>query len=325
MGQSNGNRGSIDKSSSLCNIYIYREGVIKVNLGDYESHLRFERQLATTTIANYISFVKEFLQQIKKHPNDCKREDVKGFIEHLRKSRCLSNSSVSNYVIVLRSYYTWLADLTRDQELIEMSFYLSNIVKIKRDSKVTVVPTPEEVAKLRKALQAHKAAIELNKSSPLYKLILRDSALIELLITTGIRSNELRNLKVSDIFLEDRIIIIRVGKGSKQRVSTFTQNAQVALKEYLEESRLASDDLMFPIKQGNMVNYIILRWAKRAGINTKIHAHSFRHYFITESQRQGVSIEVVADQVGHRSLNTTRGYTHHNIEYLKDRYKHCNI
>lgn len=296
-----------------------------MDLEDFRDYLLYERHLVDTTIHNYITFIKELHKFCNKSPSEIVRDDFRAFIQYLEKDRQLSGATVSNYMNAYRTFYNWLADKTQDKNILSISFFLSKIVKVKRNSKVTIVPTPEDVERLRKALWSHKEAWSFSKSNQMYNLVLRDIALIELLISTGARSAELRNLTYSDIDLENTTILIRVGKGGKQRMALFNDRAGMALSQYFENVVFNPDDLIFPIKQGNMVNYIIHRWAVRAGINQKIHAHSFRHYHITHAQMMGVPDQVVADQVGHNSLNTTRGYTHFNLQYRRENYKKTSL
>lgn len=291
---------------------------------NFEKYLKYERQLAGTTITYYLSFINEFKTFLKEELAGATREDIREFIMHLQE-RGLRKASIANYIIAFRSYFNWMADLTRDKQIIEMSFFLSKIIKTRRDRSISIVPSIEEVLKLRKTMEAYKQATSFQIQSPLYKTILREIAMIELLITTGIRSKELRSLRFCDIDLYKKIILVRVGKGGQQRISLFNESAECALKEYFGNNNFCADDLVFPLKQGNVLNYILKKWAKKANINEKIHAHSFRHYFITESQRQGVPVEFVAEQVGHRNLNTTRAYSHFNIEFLREKYQACKI
>lgn len=296
-----------------------------MNLDDFSAHLKYERQLSPNTINNYVAFVRELTDYLKKDLGDASREDMRSFFRFIDEVRGISKSSASNYIIAFRSAYNWMADTTQDESIIKMSFFLSKIMRIKRTSKIPPIPTNQEIVKLRKTLEAYKLAASFNRNSAFFNSILRETAVIELLATTGLRSNELRNLRHRDVDLVNRIIYIRVGKGDQQRMSLFDSPAHVALSEFLGNHSFEDSALLFPYKQGNVLNCIIKKWATRAGINDKIHAHSFRHYFITESQRQGVRMEIVAEQVGHRSLNTTKGYSHYNIEFIRDQFKSCKI
>lgn len=289
---------------------------------NFKDHLRYERRNKANTIHNYVTYVSNIQTFTGKSMAELTREDIRAFIKDLE-DRKFCKSSISNYVIAWRSYYSWLGDKTRDPEIIAMSFFLTKIIKIKKDFRVTETPSMDEVNRLRQTLNAYKAAMAFNRKGVLYRAVLRDIALIELLATAGLRSNELRNLRRDEVDLEENVLFVRVGKGDRQRVSLFGNSAKIALEEYFKEHDFAPSANIMP-KRGNMINYIIRRWAKRAGINEKIHAHSFRHFFITESLYQGIPIESVADQVGHVNINTTRGYNHSNVSTLKAKYKNFN-
>jgi integrase/recombinase XerD len=293
-------------------------------LRDFKQYLQYDRQLTAGTIHNYLTFSKKCQTFIDKDFYHIERDDVRRFIRYLEE-RGHCKATIANHVIALRSFYVWMSDATRDPHVIEISFYLSKILKIRKEKSIPVVPSIAEIKKLRGTLYAYKKATSFSPSSDIHKQVLKEIAMIELLITTGLRSNELRHLCFGDVNLETGMLMIRVAKGSQQRVSLFNGSASAALKDFFESNHFERDDILFPIKQGNILNYIIKKWSKRASINQKIHAHSFRHFYITETQRQGVEISVVADQVGHRNLNTTRSYTHLDLEYRRERLKHCKI
>jgi integrase len=149
--------------------------------------------------------------------------------------------------------------------------------------------------------------------------------MIELFITAGLRSKELRGLRCQDVDIENKIILIKYGKGGYQRISLFGDSCVNILKEYFSVYNFAPDDIIFAMAQQNVINRTIKLWAAKAQINPHIHAHSFRHYFITESNRSGVPIEIIADQVGHRDLNSTRHYTHLDIEDVRAKYNNVTI
>ena len=294
------------------------------HLDDFKKYMEFERQRASATIHNYLSYATKLGSFIEKDFVHTSRENIRDFLADLSRQGH-SKAGISNYIVALRCFFNWLADTTRRQEIIQLSFFLLKIIKIKREKNIPTVPTPEEIAKLRKTFDNFKKAAKLTPHLAVFNKILREIAAIELLIGTGVRSNELRNLRFGDVDLENKIIYIKKGKGDKQRVSIFNGTASKALKEYFENSRFENADLIFNYKQGNLINYLIKRWTKQAEINPKLHAHSFRHYFITQSQRLGVDIEIVAQQVGHSNLNSTRHYTHFSADDLREKFKDCNI
>lgn len=293
-------------------------------MSKFKEYLLYERQLAETTIHGYIFFVSEFLKFTSKEVKEICREDIKDFIKYLR-NRGIQNSSISNYIISMRQFYNWLADLEREEKIVTLCFFLRKIVRIRRDKTVAEVPTKEELSKLRSTLHAYKQALSFNKKAYGYKIVLRDAAIIEMLIATGARNKEMRQMRVCDVDLKTKTVFIKQGKGGHQRVSVFGDLALETLKEHLEHSSLDPNAAVFVIRNGNMMNYIIKRWALRAGINQELHAHSFRHFHVTEAQKLGVPVQIVADQVGHVNLNTTRHYTHFDVSDRREKYGNCNL
>lgn len=245
-------------------------------------------------------------------------EDIHRFLVYL-KDKPMSGSSIVNYVYILRAYYNWAAYTKQNEKLSDVLLYLRNVVKIRKQPRFPYVPSPEDVIKLRNTLKSYTSVMSGDKNSQMYRKAITAYAIIELLITTGMRSKELRGLMVSDIDFEKRTIYIGNGKGDTQRYSLFGESAIAVLKEFILVHSLSMDSKLFAVKQANSLNYILKRWAKRAGVATKLHAHSFRHFFITEAQRRGIPAEIVARQVGHKNLNTTNHYTHFDTETLRDR------
>lgn len=291
-------------------------------LKEYRSYLSCERRLSDRTISSYSYFITKFLDFLSKDPTDVQTHDIKDFLQFMEnKGNC--NGSVSNYISALRAFYVWLSYINQLEKLAPISFFLSKVVRTRQDITATEVPTAGELERLRVVLQAYKHAASFNKKQPFYAMVLRDTAIIEMLVSTGARSQELRSITKEDINLETNEVIIKKGKGNRQRVAIFSEKAQETLKEYITNVPMEKEDRVFVVTQGNMINTIIRKWAKAAGINCKIHAHSFRHYHITEAQRKGVPMQVVADQVGHANLNTTRHYTHFDVQHRRDKYKDC--
>jgi site-specific recombinase XerD len=295
---------------------------------DFENYLRYERQLSERTTQNYLFLVSRFQKFLSQNPtkkelNNVTRQDISDFLRHLQEKNTVS--SVSLYVIALRCYYKWAHYFYKIESLGQIDSFLNNIVRTKRIRSVVVVPKKEEIVQLRTCLSQQLQFNSWNKNGRQYRDTLRAYAIIELLITTGLRSRELMELRQQDIDLENKRIFIKDGKGGHQRVILFGDSAVDVLREYCQINKFLPDETIFRMSQDNVAYRTVKLWAAKAGINLKIHPHSFRHYFITETQRQGVPVTSVATQVGHRSLNTTLGYTHWDIDSLEEQFKECKI
>jgi integrase/recombinase XerD len=140
------------------------------------------------------------------------------------------------------------------------------------------------------------------------KSIGRDIHLIQMGRMTGLRAGELANLKVRDLQLkgDDPIVIVHEGKGAKDRV--------VPLNPYLREklasftASMSRDQSLFGLTR-KTISMKTTTWSTKAGV-PHIHAHSMRHHLATTLLRDGVSLRVVQEILGHESLDTTMRYLH---------------
>ena len=157
---------------------------------------------------------------------------------------------------------------------------------------------------------------------------LRDRAMIELLYSSGIRSMELLDLTESMINFNERELRV-IGKGNKERITFFSDNAKKYLLEYIEKKKIVyrnvDKDIIFVNKNGDKLDSrslrrLITNYALKADINKEVTPHVFRHSFATEMLNNGVDIRYVQELLGHSSIATTQFYTHISKNMLKDVY-----
>lgn len=139
----------------------------------------------------------------------------------------------------------------------------------------------------------------------------RSQILLKLLYASGLRVSELVNLHLSDI--EGTSIMVRHGKGGKDRMTILPQSLATELQHYVRHYRLTA--LLFPSRKGTPlttrnVQAIIVRAAKRAGINKHVTPHKLRHSFATHLLEAGTDVRVIQELLGHSNLQTTQIYTH---------------
>ena len=160
----------------------------------------------------------------------------------------------------------------------------------------------------------------------------RDSAILELFFSTGLRLSELRSLNVKDINFKTREISVR-GKRGKIRVVFISPRAAEALQDYME-SRVDSLQPLFiraPEKaQSEMppgerfrlsrisIYNLVKKYALQAGIVTDPSPHTLRHSFATDLLRNGADLRSVQEMLGHKDLSTTQIYTHVTNPQLKE-------
>jgi hypothetical protein len=127
--------------------------------------------------------------------------------------------------------------------------------------------------------------------------------LIDTACLTGLRRAELANLKVADINLERQYLVVREGKGQKDRLIDLVPSLVEAFRLYLKGK--PPDQKVFGLAP-SAISDIITRAAHAAGV--PLHAHSLRDYFATSLVDEGVDLEIVRQLLGHANLNVTRRY-----------------
>ena len=154
----------------------------------------------------------------------------------------------------------------------------------------------------------------------------RDTAVLELLYSTGMRCSEIVGLLLDDIDMGNRSIRI-LGKGRKERWVPFGSPALLALTTYLKtRSKISGREPVFAGAHGKAlsdrtVRRIVARGLLRASIRTKASTHTLRHSFATHLLQRGGDLRSIQELLGHSSLSTTQRYTHVNPKYLLDIYK----
>ena len=151
----------------------------------------------------------------------------------------------------------------------------------------------------------------------------RDSAIVEVLYSCGLRVSELTSLRLSDLFFGEGYIRV-VGKGDKQRIVPVSSAARDKIQLYMEFRRpkQRSESTLFLNNRGMpltrvMVFNIIRGAANLAGIDKQISPHTLRHSYATHLLEGGANIREVQELLGHESILTTEIYTHLNSEHLR--------
>lgn len=148
---------------------------------------------------------------------------------------------------------------------------------------------------------------------------IRDRAMLELLYATGLRVSELVSLGVNQVDLEARVVLAR-GKGSKERLVPVGAPAAEALRAWLAGPRermlkgRRSKDLFVTPRGGRMTRQgfwkLLARYARAAGIHSRVTPHGIRHSFATHLLAGGADLRAVQAMLGHADVATTQIYTH---------------
>ncbi|MFZ9429719.1 MAG: site-specific tyrosine recombinase XerD, partial [Burkholderiaceae bacterium] len=155
---------------------------------------------------------------------------------------------------------------------------------------------------------------------------LRDRAMLELMYASGLRVSELVNLKTVHVNLRDGAMHI-TGKGAKERLVLFGEEANAWVQRYLQEGRATilagqnCEDLFVTARGSGMTRQmfwaLIKKHARVAGITVPLSPHTLRHAFATHLLNHGADLRAVQMLLGHADISTTQIYTHVARERLK--------
>ena len=185
---------------------------------------------------------------------------------------------------------------------------------------------PRKDLRIPTYLQEEEAVKLMTTSDKTNKSEERDTAVLELLYSTGMRCSEIVGLVRDDVDMDNRSIKI-LGKGRKERWVPFGSPAYLSITRYIKtRGRVLGGDPLFSGTRGRplsdrTVRRIVARGLVRADIRTKASTHTLRHSFATHLLQRGGDLRSIQELLGHSSLSTTQRYTHVNPKYLLDIYK----
>jgi len=154
----------------------------------------------------------------------------------------------------------------------------------------------------------------------------RDRAMFELMYSSGLRVGDISRLNVDDVDFESRMVLVREGKFSKDRMVPVSKVAMTFLKRYLDGRRRKSN-ILFTGQCGirlspNAINRRCKKWLDETGVYRKGYcAHSIRHSTAVHLLLNGADLRYVQELLGHESIETTVTYTHDLHENIKRIYR----
>lgn len=262
--------------------------------------------LSENTYNSYASDIKMF----KKYYNDSYGEelqqlihaDVAMYITYLKNNNSAS-STINRKVAAIKEYNLFLIDAGIQNDIVIRD---KNYIKIQKSMIPKQIPSQQEINKLK-----HFACRDEKNAK-------RDYCFISLLIYGGLRESEMVTIRLIDIKLNEKFINI-IGKGNKFRQIVINNYMYDAISEYLEErnSIKTENPYLFigqknkntkqPLNR-NFCNRLLDKYKDICKM-VKLHPHLLRAFFCTNAlHNAGYSIDQVANQAGHSSLNTTKGY-----------------
>lgn len=280
-------------------------------IDQYLLSLQVERNLSSNTIEAYERDLLQFREHceaegIEQDVTKIGHEHISGFMSALF-ANDVTHRTISRKLSAIRGLFRYLRvvdDIRKDPtELVDMPRYGSKVPEaLSLDDVENLIDAPDVTT-----LEGH-----------------RDRTMLELLYDTGLRVSELVNLRLREIDLNQRTLLI-TGKGDKQRLVPFGEFSAEALEEYLEDTRrqllkrhggAGATTYVFVTRRGTSMTRQafwknIKRYAFHAEIpEAKISPHKLRHSFATHMLERGMDLRIVQVLLGHSNINTTQIYTH---------------
>lgn len=253
------------------------------------------------TIAQYRITIMQLFREIRKNFTDMNVYDLRLFLA-VEKNRGVSNRTLENKRANLSAFFQWLTI----EELIDKN-PCAGIPPIKYIDKIRLPFSTVEIDRMRFACKTDK-----------------ERAIIEVLLSSGVRVSELSNMQIQDVDFNKLSIHITNGKGGKQRTVYINKVALSHLQKYLANRGDLGNYLFYNKKRDQLgvcgIRYILNEIAKRANVEN-VHPHRFRRTFATGLANRGMDIQEIRKLLGHSNLNTTLEYVYTSDENVYTSYQ----
>ncbi len=267
--------------------------------------MKIEKMASPSTIYGYNKETKKFIDYINyiniSDINLISTRTVRQYFYYAKENRGLCQSSISKIIAIVKSFFNYL----EEEEIITKN----PTRKIRVPKKVYRIPSVMSKYEVDLIIRSVDfASLRCRKNN------IRDKLVISLLYYTGIRKSELLNLNWTDINLSKSTLIIRRGKGGKDRLIPIHKEVTRLLDKYLDERLPLKTEALIIGEQGRrMCNSSFVSLLKMcltlSGLKRKGYSvHSFRHSFATHLVESGVDLFKVQRLLGHESLDTTKIY-----------------
>lgn len=236
------------------------------------------------TIKSYLYYITEVLKFANKGPKNITGDDVRNYLEILADNK-KSSSTLNTAYSALKFYF---------ERILRRRFFI-NIPRAKKDKKLPEVLNKDEIKKIFSAVGNVK-----------HKLLLG------LIYSSGLRVSEAVNAKAGDLDFSNKTMIVRQGKGAKDRMTILSEKIAGVLERYARNKKM--DDYVFESERGGKLTErtaqkVFSEALKKSGIQKNASCHSLRHSFATHLLEAGTDIRYIQELLGHAKLETTQVYT----------------
>jgi integrase/recombinase XerC len=286
------------------------------------AHLAHERRMSALTVENYRRDLRRIAGWLAEPANgrpaeaDSEEDPIARMDQHQvrryvawRHRSGASGRTLQRELASLRSLYRWLLREGRA-----------------RTSPAIGVRAPKTPRKLPATLDADQLCGLLDRPAD-DLLAIRDTAMVELLYSSGLRLAELVSVDLGDIDMDDAALTV-TGKGAKTRRVPVGAQAREAVKRWLRvRANLAGTEerALFVSSRGNRIHprtveARLAQWGREQGAVRSVHPHLLRHSFASHLLESSGDLRAVQELLGHADIATTQVYTHLDFQHLAQVY-----
>lgn len=287
---------------------------LRTALDQYLQHLRAERNLAPRTIEAYrydLERLETWLQVDGKprRVGDVEAWDLKDYIATLKEDSNLKPTTLSRTICSIRGLFRW-----------------ATVEGHTERNPSAMIRTPRKPKRLPIFMSAPEARRLSAAPPPDERQGPRDRAILLVLIMSGLRVSELVGLDLSAVDRQTGTLRV-FGKGRKERLIPLSSSARGVIEGWLAiRPTRPGESALFTTAKGvrmtaRMVQYLVRKAVRRAGLDPRISPHKLRHTFATHLYAQGTELRDIQELLGHANLTSTSIYTHTNVERLRDAVK----
>jgi len=268
---------------------------------EFEKKLKEEAQLrafSEVTYKTYYYRLRRFYNYFQKPLPEISIQEIREYFLYLINVKKSGRESLRNTYYSLRFYYV---------TCLGYEDYEFKFVNVTRNPKIPVIISRQEVRAILNKVRIYD-----------YRMCL------ELIYSCGLRIGEVVAIKIPDIDGERKILIIRSGKGNRDRAVPIPENILLKLREYWKTHR--NEKYLFPKKRSRHKSFdrsktgktistraiqdVMKSALQESGVNKQATPHTLRHCFATHLLEAGAHIKAISKFLGHRSLHPTMIYLH---------------
>ena len=274
----------------------------------FENYLQYEKNFSANTVIAYMKDLKSFQFFLNQCGVEISKElnysFIRQWIVYLSENK-YSKVSINRKIASLKSYFNFLINIGELN-----SSPLKTHKNLKSSSKIVIPFSRTEIVEVFESFQF------INGNE-------RDKLIIELFYSTGIRRDELLNIRINNIDFDNYLIKI-LGKRDKERIIPMLPKLSKNILNYI--SKYYPSEFLFESKKSKKLSSstiyrIVNKYFRAVSAKVKVSPHVLRHTFATHMLNNGADINTIKEILGHSSLSSTQLYTKIKLPKIVKDYK----